>query len=206
MSFVCQVCEKVFATKQALKRHTNSVHEHIKYVCYCKKEFARKCDLARHKRTIHQAVDQFECETCSRKFNQKSNLVRHLNICGKKRTGAESLNTQDPKRTKLDPAVNQNTSEQPRKRKWKDLELLADEVILEQDPDMKTILQENWSSIRSFVRKGRVQNLFNFYYKKSFPELIPTIVETIMENQTERFKLNFSFGFILRNILDDTLR
>ena len=80
-----------------------------------------------------------------------------------------------------------------------------DEVILEQDENIKITLQENWGNIKNFVWKGPIQNLLNFYYKKTFPELILTIVEIIMEYQTDRFKLNFLFGFIFSNTEDDSL-
>ena len=74
------------------------------------------------------------------------------------------------------------------------------EMIDEQDPDMKSFIRLNWDSIRTFSRRVPIQNLFNFYYNDDMRNLIVDIAKTITKNQKTRFKINYSFGFVLRNI------
>ena len=74
------------------------------------------------------------------------------------------------------------------------------ETIDEQDPDLKSFIRLNWDSIRTFSRRGPIQNLFNFYYNDDMRNLIVDIAKTIMKNQKTRFKINYSFEFVLRNI------
>ena len=74
------------------------------------------------------------------------------------------------------------------------------ETIDEQDPDLKSFIRLNWDSIRTFSHRGPIQNLFNFYYNDDMRNLIVDIAKTIMKNQKTRFKINYCFGFVLRNI------
>ena len=55
-------------------------------------------------------------------------------------------------------------------------------------------------SVHTFSLRGPVQNLFNFYYNDDMHNLIVNIAKTIMKNQKTRLKINYSFGFVLRNI------
>ena len=46
-----------------------------------------------------------------------------------------------------------------KKKQW---EINYTETIDEQDPDLKSFVRLNWDSIRTFSRRGPIQNLFNF--------------------------------------------
>ena len=61
----------------------------------------------------------------------------------------------------------------------------------ETDTDIKEFTKKYWSSIRTFSKKNKVQNNFNFYYKKE---------------QKNCFKVNYSLAYILKNIETDKLR
>jgi len=74
------------------------------------------------------------------------------------------------------------------------------EKLNEEDPEVHAFLQRQWYRIRSFSRRGRVQDVYNFYYDRNLKEMINNITNSIMENQRNRFKLNYSLGFLLRNI------
>ena len=84
------------------------------------------------------------------------------------------------------------------KRKWREVE--ENEIIQELDPDLERFIRSNWDSIHTFSRRGPVQNLFNFYYSDDVCNLIDRIAKTIMKKQENRFKINYGFGFVLKNI------
>ena len=84
------------------------------------------------------------------------------------------------------------------KKKWREVE--ENEIIHELDPDLERFIRLNWDSIRTFSRRVPVQNLFNFYYSDDVCNLIGRIAKTIMKNQENRFKINYGFGFVTKNI------
>ena len=58
--------------------------------------------------------------------------------------------------------------------------------------------------MRSVIRP--VQDIYNFFLNSNINDLLDQIHKTIMSNQNSRFKINFSFGYILKNIESDALR
>ena len=95
-----------------------------------------------------------------------------------------------------------NDPEPPRKaetkKKWREVD--ENKIIHELEPDLERFISSNWDSIRTFSRRGPVQNLFNFYSSCDVCNLIGRIAKTIMKNQENRFKINYGFGFVLKNI------
>ena len=67
-------------------------------------------------------------------------------------------------------------------------------------------MQKYWGIVRSFMKKGKVQNVFNIFYDRDFKDLVETIAEQIMIHQKNRFKINCSLAFILKNIETKELR
>ena len=67
-------------------------------------------------------------------------------------------------------------------------------------------MKKYWSSIRTFSRKNKVQNIFNFYYNKDLKEMVQNITEAIMKERKNRFKINYSLAYVLRNIETNELR
>ena len=65
---------------------------------------------------------------------------------------------------------------------------------------MERFIRLNWDSIRTFLRRGPVKNLFNFYCSDDVCNLIGRIAKTIMKKQENCFKINNGFGFVLKNI------
>ena len=100
------------------------------------------------------------------------------------------------------PGLLANDPEPPRKaetkKKWREVD--ENKIIHELDPDLERFIHLNWDSIRTFSRRGPVQNLFNFYYSDDVCNLIDRIAKTMMKNQENRFKINDGFGFVLKNI------
>ena len=74
------------------------------------------------------------------------------------------------------------------------------------DEEINTLMKKHRTSIRTFYKKGKVQSIFNFYYNQDLKLLIPKIVNQILKFQFHRIKINYSFGYILKNINNNELR
>ena len=74
------------------------------------------------------------------------------------------------------------------------------------DDEINTLMRKHFSSIRTFYKKGKVQSIFNFCYNQNLKVLIPKIVHQILQLQFHRFKINYSFAYVLRNINNNELR
>ncbi|XP_063698592.1 zinc finger protein 85-like [Culicoides brevitarsis] len=81
-SYPCSYCGKVNATEVQLKAHIRFTHEtERKHQCeYCPKAFKRAVDLTEHL-SIHMGGALYDCPTCDRKFNSKSNMQSHVKKC-----------------------------------------------------------------------------------------------------------------------------
>ena len=90
------------------------------------------------------------------------------------------------------------------KRKQKEQE--TEETLQEQNPEIRNFLLKHWSSIRSYTRLGPVHDIFNFYYDRMFWDLVDKILTKIIQKQKNRFKINYSFGFVLLNIETQSYR
>ena len=60
--------------------------------------------------------------------------------------------------------------------------------------------------ICTFSKKGKVQSIFNFCYNQDLECIILKIVNQILKFQSKRFKLNYSFAYILKNFDNGQLR
>ena len=93
----------------------------------------------------------------------------------------------------------------PCNQKWKH-DIVEDEQMDGTDDDIKEFMKKYWSKIRTFSRKNKVQNIFNFYYHKNLKEMVQNISEAIMKEQENRFKINYSLAYVLRNIETNEIR
>ena len=90
------------------------------------------------------------------------------------------------------------------KRKQKEQE--TEETLQEQNPEIRNFLLKHWSSFRSYTRLGPVQDILNFYYDRMFQDLVDKILTKIIQKQKNRFKINYSFGFVLKNVETQSYR
>ena len=74
------------------------------------------------------------------------------------------------------------------------------------DEEINTLMRKHFSSIWTFYKKGKVQSIFNFYYNEDLKLLIRKIANQILKFQFNRFKINYSFGYILKNVNNNDLR
>ena len=74
--FLCQFCDKKFASNQLRNKHQNLIHTK-RYPCeVCQKVFSEKTRLIIHART-HSGERPFVCEDCGFSCTQKDNLRLH---------------------------------------------------------------------------------------------------------------------------------
>ena len=198
--YKCNTCSKVFTEKRSLVRHVKNTHEkQQKHKCeICEKDFSRLFDLRRHKESTHHRTSEIPCPKCNKIINRADNIKYHK--C--KQTPGLSVMKESP--TVLKEAAPSSIDEPPaKKRKYfkpDQHKLLENEELTESDPEVKDFIQKYWGSIRSFTKKGKIQNIFNIFYDRDFKGLIENIAKRIMTYQKNRFKINYSLGFILKNI------
>ena len=70
----------------------------------------------------------------------------------------------------------------------------------------RNFVLEKWSQIRTRSVIRPIQDIYNFFLNSNVNDLFDQIHNTIMSNQNSRFKINFSFGYILKNIESGALR
>lgn len=78
----CEICSKIFTRRSHLLRHMKRIHGKSlsgqMHKCEdCNKEFGRRYHLDRHRR-IHTIAPEYECVTCSEKFDQSELLDKHM--------------------------------------------------------------------------------------------------------------------------------
>ena len=188
----------------------------------CHKKFMKKSNLNRHVKTIHEKKEDFACMKCQKNFKEMHHLKRHQQKCGKcRRCGAQldsltdfakhSCKRKQAENQKIPTKKARNSYRKPnytgdlRAKNRKEFEVLENEHLDEEDPELREFLSKYWSNIRTFSKHGKVQSLHNFYFR-NFEHMIDTIAERIMRDQQTRFKLNYSLGYVLRNIDTDEFR
>ena len=77
-SFPCNLCEKIFPTRNSLQSHIHRLHDSTeKWSCkVCSFSTIHKQDFIRHMR-IHTGEKGFQCKICSMEFSTKTHLNRH---------------------------------------------------------------------------------------------------------------------------------
>lgn len=77
ISYLCELCNTSFASRQVLTTHMNT---HKRYQCnLCDKKFDLKNELTTHQR-IHTEENLHTCETCNKYFTRNKDLIVHERI------------------------------------------------------------------------------------------------------------------------------
>ena len=133
----------------------------------------------------------FTCDVCHSGFTRKWDLDQH------KRTvqcGGPPQPEPAPKRRRI--ALNEDPLSPP------PIEQLDDEL----SSDLQDAVRYNWGSIRTYVAQGPVQTRYNHRLTNMDTRELQEPLRQLFEEQTTAFKVNLSFGFILKQKATSRLR
>ena len=78
MDFVCEICEKVFNTRDKLQKHFNYNHNNTENVFNCNictKSYETRGNLSYHMKNVHGC---HKCESCGKSFFEAGYLKFHI--------------------------------------------------------------------------------------------------------------------------------
>ena len=157
----------------------------------CGRAFTRRPNLQRHASGCRPTP--FVCDVCRRSFTRERNLDRH------KRTvqcGSPPQPGPAPKRRRIVASLNEDP-------------VLAPPVEPSNDnlsSALQDFVQENWASVRTHVVRGPVQTRYNHRFTTPDMRLLNEPLGELFDEQTTAFKINCSFGFVLKQKLTGRLR
>ena len=156
----------------------------------CGRAFARREHLVRHSSRCTPKL--FVCTVCNSSFGRKDNLDRHRRTV---QCGAPPQPGPAPKRRKVTHLHEDPLTPPP-------VEPSNDEL----SSDLQDAIRENWASVRTYVARGPVQTRFNHRLSSLDTRELQEPLHQLFEEQTTAFKVNVSFGFILKQKATSRLR
>ena len=128
------------------------------------------------------------CVVCGRSFGTRRDLAQHKRTVqcdpngppSPKRTtyvASEEALVEDPLEAPLDGAVGND--------------VLSDEL--------QQLVRQHWASIRTSVARGPVQSRYNYRLTTLDTRDLEEQLRRVFDEQTYSFKINMSYGFVLRN-------
>ena len=158
----------------------------------CGRAFTRRPNLQRHASGCRPKP--FVCDVCRRSFTRERNLDRHKRTvqCGgppqpgpapKRRRIVASLNADPVLAVPVEHAANDELSSA-----------------------IRDFVHENWGSVRTHVVHGPIQTRYNRRLTSLDMRDLHDQLFLLFDQQTTAFKVNVSFGFVLREKENDRLR
>ena len=150
----------------------------------CKKSFTRREYLLKHSSRCRPKP--FACDVCHSSFGRKQELNRHVKTvkCG----GPPQPGPSAPKRRRIASLDEDPLTPPP-----------AGEAYDELSNRLQEFVHDNWTSIRTHVARGPVQTRYNRRLASLDTRDLHEPLRELFEEQTTAFKVNLSFGFILKN-------
>ena len=157
----------------------------------CGRAFARRGHLVRHSSRCRPKP--FACDVCHSSFGRKGNLDHHKRTvrCG----GPPQPGPSAPKRRRV-ASLDEDTLTPP------SVEPANDNI----SRDLRDFVHENWASVRTHVVNGPVQTRYNHRLTSMDTRDLHEPLGQLFDQQTTAFKINLSFGFILREKQSGRLR
>ena len=156
----------------------------------CGRAFTRRDHLQRHASRCRPKP--FTCDVCRSSFGRKDNLDRH------KRTvqcGGPPQPGPAPKRRRITSLDEDPLTPPP-------VEPSNDNL----SSALQDFVQENWASVRTHVVRGPVQTRYNHRFTTPDMRVLKEPLGELFDEQTTAFKVNLSFGFILKQKVTGRLR
>ena len=213
---LCRHCGLALDTYAELRRHVEShstpaVNEHsysvaqpaavppsdhakrTKYSCKCDATFGRWDDLQHHVRSVCRLSSStvYTCTKCGKKFNRRDILVRHARtVCtvvkeppSPKRSNREDTTPHHPLVT------HENPIDPPARLPFADN--LSTELL--------DVVRAHWSTVRTRVTRGPLQCRYDYRLTTLDTTVLETPLKNMFQEQTNAFKINLSYGFVLMN-------
>ena len=187
----CRHCGEVFPSYSDLRQHLDS-HVSGHKCATCGRAFTRRDHLQRHASRCRPKP--FTCDVCHSGFTRKWDLDRH------KRTvqcGGPPQPGPAPKRRRIVASLNEDPVLAP------PVEHAANDEL---SSAIRDFVHENWGSIRTHVVHGPVQTRYNRRLTSLDMRDLHDQLFLLFDQQTTAFKVNVSFGFVLREKENDRLR
>ena len=168
----CRHCGSRLGTYAELQQHLKT-HRNVCVTCF--RVFSNRANLLAHT----CKVEEFLCDVCQRSYSSQTKLARH-----KRETSCRHSLPPEAKRQKPMPPT-------------EDLEAPPQPLVDEYGAELQDVIIQHWGSIRTHTSHGPVQSRYNFRLTTS--DTAGLELGHIFAEQTMAFKLNISYGFILRN-------
>ena len=168
----CRHCGSRLRTYTELQEHLKT-HPNVCVTCY--RVFSNRSILLAHT----CKVEEYLCEICQRSYSTQTKLARH-----KRETSCHHSLPPEAKLQKPMPPI-------------EGLEAPPPSLVDEYGSELQDVIIQNWGSIRTHTSHGPVQSRYNFNLMTS--DTVGLELGHIFTDQTTAFKLNISYGFILRN-------
>ena len=155
---------------------------HVKYKrCH---NFLQKC----------RSQSQHACEMCGQTFLARKHLIRHNKTV--RCNAITIIQTPSPKRSKLSERVTRLGEEIVEDAKEAPIEDPSLDAVSEA---VLTVIRNHWSSIRTNIVRGSVQSRYNIRLSTLDTRDLEGRLLRIFDEQRNAFKVNLSYGFILRH-------
>ena len=184
----CRHCGEVFPSYSDLRQHLDS-HASGHKCATCGRAFTRRDHLQRHVSGCRPKP--FTCDVCNSSFGRKQDLDRHKITV---QCGGQPQPEPAPKRRRI--ALNEDPVSAP------PIEPLDDEL----SAGLRDFVHENWASVRTHVVNGPVQTRYNRRLASLDTRDLHDQLFLLFDQQTTAFKINCSFGFVLREKENGRLR
>ena len=157
----------------------------------CGRAFARRGHLVRHSSRCRPKP--FVCAVCKSSFGRKWDLDHHKRTvrCG----GPPQPGPSAPKRRRV-ASLDEDTLTPP------SVEPANDNL----SRDLRDFVHENWASVRTHVVRGPVQTRYNHRLTTTNLRDLHEPLRVLFDQQTTAFKINCSYGFVLREKQSGRLR
>ena len=186
----CRHCGDVFPSYPELRQHLNK-HASGNVCPTCKRTFTRRDHLVRHSSRCRPKP--FACDVCHGGFGRKRDLDHHKRTvrCG----GPPQPGPSAPKRLRI--ALNEDPLTPP------PIEHAANDNL---SRDLRDFVHENWASVRTHVVNGPVQTRYNHRLTSLDTRDLQEPLFALFDQQKTAFKVNASYGFVLKEKQSGRLR